>query len=176
MPETTDRKILISVDVETDGPAPGMYSMLEIGAVVVEPGLANGFHGYLAPISRDYSEEALAISGRTREETLEFDAPAVTMKAFAAWLDALPGTPVFVSDNPFDWMFVCWYLWHFEGRNPFGHSGHNLASLAKGAFWDMNGSISSLRDAPLDHDALSDARANARVLLGLAKQGLKFPA
>lgn len=33
----------IMCDVETDGPIPGDYSMLSLGAVVVEPGLKNTF-------------------------------------------------------------------------------------------------------------------------------------
>ena len=41
----------IMVDVETDGPIPGDYSMLALGAVVVEPGLERNLKVYLSPIS-----------------------------------------------------------------------------------------------------------------------------
>lgn len=39
------------VDVESDGPCPGEYSMVSFGAVVVEPGLARGFRASLRPVS-----------------------------------------------------------------------------------------------------------------------------
>ena len=169
------KPILISVDVETDGPAPGLFSMVELGAVVVEPSLGNGFHSLLKPISDTFDQKALDISGRTRAETLSFPDAARTMNDFAVWLESMPGTPVFVSDNPFDWMFVCWYLWRVTGRCPFGHSGRNLADLAKGMERDMNISMSDLRDAPLDHNALEDAKSNARILINLFADGLKAP-
>jgi hypothetical protein len=41
----------VMVDVESDGPIPGDYSMVSFGAVVVEPGLEKRFYGELRPIS-----------------------------------------------------------------------------------------------------------------------------
>ena len=35
----------IMVDVEADGPCPGLYSMVSFGAVVVEPKLERSFYG-----------------------------------------------------------------------------------------------------------------------------------
>jgi len=44
------------IDVETDGPIPGDYSMLSIGAVVIEEGLKKTFYAELNPISDNYRE------------------------------------------------------------------------------------------------------------------------
>ena len=55
------------VDIESDGPIPGDYSMVCFGAVVVEPGLEKTFYGQTKPISGKWIPEALAISGFSRE-------------------------------------------------------------------------------------------------------------
>src|SRR6476620_9323081 len=105
----------VCVDVEADGPIPGDYSMISLGAIVVEKSLDRTFSMQLKPISDKWIPDALAVSGHTREQTLAFPDPAEGMRAFAAWLSKLGGgQPVFVADNNgFDWMFVCWYFHHF---------------------------------------------------------------
>jgi hypothetical protein len=49
----------IMVDVESDGPIPGDYSMISFGAIVVEPSLVRTFYGRLKPISDKWIPEAL---------------------------------------------------------------------------------------------------------------------
>ena len=78
----------IMVDIESDGPIPGDYSMICFGAVLVEPGLARSFYGQLRPISEKWLPDALRISGFSREQALAFDEPALTMTRFAAWIAA----------------------------------------------------------------------------------------
>ncbi len=46
---------LIVVDVEADGPIPGKYSMVCLGAVVVEPTLSRTFYGRTRPSRRSGS-------------------------------------------------------------------------------------------------------------------------
>jgi len=60
----------VMVDVESDGPIPGDYSMICFGAVLVQEGLQKHFYGRLKPISEQWIPEALAISGFSRAETL----------------------------------------------------------------------------------------------------------
>jgi hypothetical protein len=69
----------VMVDIEADGPIPGDYSMVCLGAVVVEPTLERTFYGQLKPISDLFNEKALAVSGFSREETLDFDEPEDVM-------------------------------------------------------------------------------------------------
>lgn len=164
------------VDIEADGPIPGDYSMIALGAVKVEEGLNTSFLGYLKPISDQWSPTALAVSGLSRAETLSFSSPEQVMTDFEHWLHQHnKGQMVFISDNNgFDWMFVCWYFHHFLGRNPFGHSSQNLGSLYKGLVKDSFQSFKHLRQTPHTHNPLDDARGNAEALLTLKSQGLKI--
>src|SRR5258708_12818730 len=77
--------VYVMVDVESDGPIPGDYSMICFGAVVVREGLEQIFYGRLKPISEEWIPEALSVSGFTREDTLGFDEPKNEMENFARW-------------------------------------------------------------------------------------------
>ncbi len=167
----------IMVDVEADGPIPGDYSMICFGAIVVEPGLGREFYGRLRPISERFVEEALAVGGFSREETLGFDDPREVMAAFERWLSESGGRRLFfISDNNgFDWQFINYYFHHFLGRNPFGHSSQNLGSLYKGLVKDTFQSFKHLRRTAHTHDPVDDARGNAEALLHMkAELGLKI--
>jgi Exonuclease len=166
----------VMVDVEADGPIPGDYSMICFGAVVVSETLDQTFYGRLKPISDKWIPEALAVSGFSREQTMDFDEPAEVMEQFARWLDERVGRrPFFISDNNgFDWQFINWYFWHFVGRNPFGHSSTNLGSLYKGMARDMFVNFKHLRRTPHTHNPVDDARGNAEALLEMKRDGLKI--
>jgi DNA polymerase III epsilon subunit-like protein len=153
----------IMVDIESDGPIPGDYSMISIGAVVVDENLDKTFRRDLKPISKDFREEALNICGVTREETLGYPDAAEVMTDFERWVDEnSDGQPRLISDNNgFDWMFICWYFHHFCGRNPFGYSSTNLGSLYKGFVKDLTKNFKHLRDTVHTHDPLDDAIGNA---------------
>src|SRR5215471_3974244 len=114
----------IMVDVESDGPIPGEYSMISFGAVLVNERLQQTFYKRLKPISDNFLLGALAISGFSREETLSFDDPEIAMREFTNWINTVSvGDPIFISDNNgYDWMFICWYFHHFTKTNPFGYS------------------------------------------------------
>ena len=111
---------LIVVDVEADGPIPGKYSMVCLGAVVVEPTLSRTFYGRTRPISKEWLPEALAVSGFGRPEHEAFDDPREVMARFEAWVvESSKGKPVFASDNlAFDWQYVNWYFHTFLGQEP----------------------------------------------------------
>lgn len=162
----------VMVDIEADGPAPGDYSMVCFGAVVVEPALARTFYGRLRPVSDKWQPEALAVSGFTRKEVESFDDPAVVMEAFRVWLKAnVNGQPMFISDNNgFDWQFINWYFHHFLGANPFGHSSTNLGSLYKGVVRDTSSNFKHLRRTPHTHHPVDDARGNAEAFLEIIRQ------
>lgn len=96
------------------------------------------------------------------------------MQKFKIWiLENVSGKPIFISDNNgFDWMFICWYFWHFLKENPFGYSSYNLNSLYRGIMKNMGAELDLLRDKELTHDALNDAKDNAKIFLKL-KERLK---
>lgn len=172
----------IMVDVESDGPVPGDFSMISFGAVLVDEKLDKTFYGKLKPISDQFIPEALAVSGHSREETLSFEDPKKVMEDFEQWIaegcakiGAKTGQerPIFISDNNgFDWMFMCWYFHHFLGRNPFGHSSQNLGSLYKGLVKDTFKNFKHLRRTKHTHHPVDDAMGNAEALLAMKELGL----
>lgn len=166
----------VMVDIESDGPIPGDYSMVCFGAVIVEPSLDRTYYGRLRPISDKFVPEALAVSGFTREECLEFDSPNEVMQGFRDWLNThCKGRKMFVSDNNgFDWQFINWYFHHFIGENPFGFSSTNLGSLYKGMQQDMFKSFKHLRKTTHTHHPVDDAKGNAEALLAMKDMGLKI--
>lgn len=162
----------IMVDVETDGPIPGKYSMISIGAVLVDKKLDQTFHARLKPISNEFIPDALSISGYSREETLRFSDPVEVMESFSKWINKVsPNKPMFISDNNgYDWMFVCWYFHSFINSNPFGYTSQNLGSLYKGIVRDTFKNFKHLRKTKHTHDPLDDARGNAEALLVIVEQ------
>jgi len=167
----------IMVDIESDGPIPGDYSMISFGAVLVDEKLNKTFYGKLKPISENWIPDALAVSGHSREETFGFESPKKVMQDFAFWLkENCQGRPLFFSDNNgFDWQFINWYFHHFLGDNPFGFSSTNLGSLYKGMQKDMFKNFKHLRKTKHTHNPVDDAMGNAEALLRLKHEmGLKI--
>ncbi len=162
----------IMVDIESDGPIPGDYSMICFGAVLVEPTLTKRFGARLRPISDRWIPEALAVSGYSREQTVEFPDPAIAMHDFRAWLGTCgQNRPMFISDNNgFDWQFINWYFHHFLGENPFGFSSTNLGSFYKGLVRDTAKNFKHLRKTKHTHDPVDDAVGNAEAFLTLIKE------
>jgi hypothetical protein len=162
----------IMVDIESDGPIPGDYSMISFGAVLVDPFLDKTFYGRLKPISENFLPDALAVSGHSREEVLKFDDPKFVMEEFKKWIDTVSSDrPIFISDNNgFDWMFICWYFHHFTGDNPFGFSSQNLGSIYKGLKKDMFVNFKHLRKTKHSHHPVDDAKGNAEALLTMTNE------
>lgn len=168
---------IIMVDVESDGPIPGDYSMISFGAVIVEQDLDRIFYSQLKPISKKWIPEALAVSSFNRDETLEFDDPKMVMEKFSKWIDENCKTrPLFFSDNNgFDWQFINWYFIHFLDNNPFGFSSTNLGSLYKGLVKDTFKNFKHLRKTRHTHNPVDDAMGNAEALLHMKNEmGLKI--
>jgi hypothetical protein len=165
------------VDVESDGPIPGDFSMICFGAVLVEPTLSKTFYGQLKPVSDIWIPEALAISGFSRDATLQFNEPQDVMNKFASWiLKNTQKQPMFISDNNgFDWQFINWYFHHYIGRNPFGYSSSNLGTLYKGLVKDTSRNFKHLRKTKHTHNPVDDALGNSEALLiMIEKYGLRI--
>jgi hypothetical protein len=163
----------IIVDVEADGPCPGLYSMVSFGAVILSEDLDKTFYGQCRPlVNADWIPEALAVSGHTREEVMTFPSPEITMLGFANWLDKHnKGRAIFWADNNgFDWQFINWYCHKFLGYNPFGFSSQNINSLWKGITRDMFASFKHLRKTKHTHHPVDDAIGNAEAMLAMRDQ------
>jgi hypothetical protein len=172
-------EIYVSTDVETDGPIPGVYSMLSIGSAAylpqaaepgrkVEPQSKFSANLELLPGAAQHPDtmkwwrsqpEAWAAC---REDLLP---PEEAMRRYLTWLIALPGEPVFVAyPAAFDFMFVCWYLNRFAGENPFGWHALDIKTFAMALTGrDFLSTVKRnmprdwFDDLPYTHKALDDA-------------------
>jgi hypothetical protein len=170
---------LVVVDIESDGPIPHKYSMVCFGAVVVEPSLSKTFYGQTRPISEEWNPEALAISGFSREEHLNFAEPGEVMTNFRDWLKQnVKDRPIFISDNlAFDWQWINYYFHYYIGNNPFGFSGRRIGDLYSGLEKDFfaGSKWKRFRKTVHSHNPVDDALGNAEALLTIRELGLKFP-
>jgi len=167
-------ELFISVDVEASGPIPGEYSLLSLGAVVVE-NPKRRFYVELKPISAKFDPDAMAASHLSLEHLqVSGSDPRAAMHSFARWIEAeaKQRSPVFVGFNAaFDWSFVNWYFYMYTGRNPFGFAPLDVKALYMGAFggaWADTRSSRlrlALRPQPTTHNALDDAAWQAEVFV-----------
>lgn len=167
-------ELFISVDVETSGPIPGEFSLLSIGAVVVDQPEVT-FYVELKPDSPKHDPEAVAVTGLDLAQlSLMGTQPTDAMRALSDWLagTCLDGQrPVFVGLNAsFDWSFVNYYFHKYCGENPFGFSALDIKAYYMGVFgvrWDQTKSshmAATLRPGLRpNHNALDDARYQAEL-------------
>lgn len=168
------REYYISVDIETSGPIPGEYSMLSLGASVVDDD-DKTFLVQIKPLNDNTVPEALAVTGFSLE-ALKCDGtePATAMSSFASWLqESLPDGArlVFVGLNaPFDWSFVNYYFVRFCGDNPFGHTALDIKAMymgATGCNWNQTSSSQMAKRLHPQkkgmHSALEDALYQAEL-------------
>lgn len=193
----SQRELYISIDVEADGPIPGPYSLVSLGASVAalrEPGQpfqlldpdTTTWYGEFAPISDRWDREALAVSGLSRTY-LENNGqqPQAGMQAFSTWVLAQAqqhqAKPVMVAyPAVYDWTWVYWYCINFVGSSVFGFNGClDLKSFiaSRGDLLLKQSQPEQIPDSPLSplptvgltHNARQDAIDQAR-LFGAATQ------
>jgi len=161
-------EVFISVDVETSGPIPGEYSMLSIGACLVDTPETT-FECTLKPLNRNVDPDALAVTGFSLEDLERRGIePHQAMTKFGAWVKSACGegdVPVFVGLNaPFDWSFINYYFHRFHGENPFGFTALDIKAYYMGV---MNCSWRNTRSSVMaehlhpmqkgNHNAVQDA-------------------
>lgn len=167
----------IMCDVEADGPCPGLYSMTEVGLIVIQEGTPVDempyFYGQFRPLEgAKYIQEALDVCNRTRLETMNFPPAADTTEEMYCFLKDHGGSrPMFISDNNgFDYQFVNYYLHRFVGDNPFGHSSMNLGSLYKGVKCDTFQNFKWMRKTKHTHHPVDDCKGNVEALLQIKEK------
>ena len=181
------REIFVSTDVEADGPIPGPHSMLsfasvafsedgeELGAFTRNLALLDGAAGDADTMKWWQTQSAAWDACRK-----DLVAPAQAMADYVAWLDTLPGKPVFVAyPAGFDFTFVYWYLIKFAKKSPFSHSALDVKTYAmcvmKTRYRD-----STKRNMPRKwfpavkhtHVALDDAREQGLLFINMRKEHL----
>src|SRR3954454_4816794 len=182
--------LYLSVDVEADGPVPGLFSMSSIGLVVAgrydgaaleRPRDPATFYRELKPVAERYDPAAAAVSGLDRQVLARDGAdPREAMADLVGWVEELAGRydarPVLAAyPASFDWMFVYHYLIAYHGSSPFGFSGvldmKTFYAARSGAVFGRATKRSMpphlLSSRPHTHHALDDAREQADLLATL---------
>jgi DNA polymerase III alpha subunit (gram-positive type) len=180
------REIYISIDVETDGPIPGPYSMLSIAAAAytAEKELISTFTANLETLPGAVPHPSTAEWWASQPEAWkacrkDTEPPAQAMSRFLDWIKGLPGSPVFVAyPAGFDFLFVYWYLMRFVGESPFSHSALDIRSFAmallKADYWDsgkQNMPKHWFDELPHTHVALDDAIEQGALFCNMLKEG-----
>lgn len=166
-------ELYISVDTETAGPIPGEYSLLSIGACMVEEPQRN-FYIELQPLNENYVAKALKVSGLSLTELQQKGVyPKTAMTQFSYWIKSVAAEkrPVFVAFNAtFDWMFTHWYFIKFLGEDPFGISGLDIKAYYMGlikTLWSETSKKHVRKQFPPQqrhtHNALEDAIEQAQI-------------
>src|SRR5437867_2235196 len=114
-------EIYVSTDIETDGPVPGLNSMLSFGsaAFLADKSLISTFSANLETLPEAAADPETIAWWATKPEAwnacrIDPQPPAIVMPRYISWLKGLPGNPVFVGyPAAFDFMFITYYLYRF---------------------------------------------------------------
>jgi hypothetical protein len=186
--------VYFSADVETDGPIPGVFSLLSFALVyagtfdgerfTVPETYSLTFYSELKPISDNYQAEALRVNGLDRKRLCaEGKDPALVMTEANQWVTRLAGQskPVLVAyPLSFDWSWLYWYFIRFSSEgSPFSYSrcfdlktafaikaGVPIADAGRSK---LLGSLSSRRTHT--HHALDDAIEQAEIFANIFRWG-----
>lgn len=131
-------EVYVSTDVETNGPIPGVYSMLSFAsaAFLADKTLLGTFAANLSTLDGATADPRALEWWKDRSQAYEAarvnaENPELAMRRYVVWLKALPGRPVFVGyPASFDFTFVYWYLMRFAGESPFGYSALDIKTYA----------------------------------------------
>ena len=183
-------EIYVSTDIETDGPVPGLNSMLSFGSAAFLPDktLVSTFSANLELLPGALPNPETAQWWQTQPLAWEAcrkdpEPPEAVMPRYAVWLKGLGLSPVFVGyPAAFDFMFITYYLHRFIGRSPFGFSALDIKSYAmavmKSSFYGVNKSAMPptwFDDLPYTHVALDDAISQGALFCNLLAHHLGQP-
>ena len=188
-PAVKPPEVYFSVDIEADGPIPGINSMLSLGCAAFDPdGNALGtYSANLKPLPEatpDPNTMAWWATQPAAWQACQEDQrePSEVMPEFAKWVWTTAGEnvkPVFAAwPVGFDFTHVYWYLIRFHGHSPFSHHALDIRSFAM-AF--MNLTYRSAHKSKLkkrlkdrlnlthhhDHIAVHDAIEQGELLVAL---------
>ncbi len=188
---TTFSTTYFCIDIEANGPVPGLYDMVSLGAVAVHPtqdgSLKIGEQLYLEirPQAPRFDPNAAAIHGLSQERLMKEGLPRKEFcRQLSSWVakNSKPkSTPTFVGHNaPFDWSFVSWTFAAENIPNPFGYKAMCTKSLGQGVLglhWldASKGTMQELLSLPPEnarkkHRADYDAYYQALLLIELLKR------
>lgn len=133
-------EIYFSIDIESDGPIPGVNSMLSFGCAAYMPDktLVSTFSANLDCLPDASADESTMAWWDHNKEAYtacrqDCQPPANAMHAFAEWVRKTHKTykPVCVCyPAGYDFTFLYWYLIRFTGKSPFSFSALDIKTYA----------------------------------------------
>jgi DNA polymerase III alpha subunit (gram-positive type) len=131
-------EIYVSTDIETDGPVPGIYSMLSFGSAAFKKNkeIISTFSANLECLPKAKQDPDTMEWWKTEEKAWEacrknLEDPKKAMLKYLEWIKELPGKPVFLAyPASFDFNFINWYFIKFIGKNPFSYLALDIKSYA----------------------------------------------
>ena len=187
-------EVFISGDVETDGPAPGINSMLSAGLVAftLRKGILSEWEGNFMPL-RDAVQDIKTMRNFWDKEPEAWAAcrtnpqPAeVLMPSMKAWVDHTKSfhpkgkMPVFCAyPAGFDFTFIYWYSIKFLGESPFGFQAMDMKTYMQ-ASRRVPFRQATKKHMPKrwfdgnkhPHIALDDAREQAHLCIAMMRENL----
>lgn len=180
-------EIYVSTDVETDGPIPGVNSLLSIGSAAYLPNktLVSTFSANLELLPGALADPVTTAWWKTQPEAWKkarnnLEMPEIVFKRYLKWLKDLPEKPIFVGyPVSFDFLFVYWYLIRFTGESPFGYSALDIRSYAM-AVLKSSYSHCKKQDMPKhwfdpmphSHVAIDDAISQGRLFCNILQENI----
>lgn len=180
-------EIYVSTDVETDGPIPGVNSLLSFGsaAYCADKTLLGTFTANLETLPGATADPKTMAWWTTEPAAWatcrqNLEKPESALPRYLAWVKALPGKPVFVGyPVAYDFMFVYWYLIRFTGESPFSHSALDIKTYAM-ALLKQPYRASAKRNMPKrwfdatphTHEALADAIEQGALFCNMLQENL----
>ena len=180
-------EIYVSTDIETDGPVPGLNSMLSFAsaAYLADKTLVATFSANLETLAGASTDPATMVWWKSQPEAWEAchinPQPAVlVMPQYVSWLKELPGNPVVVGyPAAFDFMFITYYLYRFAGESPFSYFALDIKSYAmammKTDFDEVSKSSMPkpwFDDLPYTHVALDDAVSQGALFCNMLAENI----
>ena len=178
----------ISVDIETDGPIPGDFSMLSLGAAAFDAdgNLISTFAqniNQLPEASQDPDTMKWWSTQPKAWQALQSNVvnPVTAMKSFHEWQSQYTN-PVFIAwPLSFEAMFLGHYLWKFAGAHPFSYRWVDMRSYAAGTLKCNISSASQQNfpkhwsvDDPHTHVAFEDAIEQGRIFMKMVKENKDY--
>jgi hypothetical protein len=181
-------EVYVSIDIETNGPAPGLNSMLALGAAAFscEGEQAGTWYATLRKLPGSYEDPDTMSWWKTQPEAWaevnrDQQDPEKAACEFERWVRGLHGKPVAVAwPAAFDFAFVNYYMHRFRGGNLLGFACVDIRSYANGlAGYDsyyglpeeklraMAGLVDTV--GLRDHVAVDDAIGQGRLFMALRK-------
>jgi hypothetical protein len=174
----------VVMDIESNGPCPGLFSLISVGLATVNWNLDPTFKRFSTKIEfapepfSDSSSEAYKVVGVTLQQHETFPEPLESTQLLLDTLNQLKTSSnsdrlICWSDNPaFDYQFLNYYFFKYVRENPLGHSARRIGDLWAGYRNNPNdhSSWKKFRKTRHTHDPEDDAIGNCEALEEILKR------